>query len=282
MQRIAATFTAAAILVTTTQPAAAVNVCTPQAPCVRISNAGSIVERDSGRHYAFFNVKLSHAAAMPISVTLATADGTARGGVGAAGDDYLRTTRVETFQPGGTHKQVWVDVIGDLTAEANETFFLDAQSVTGGAQIEIGRGQATIVDDDYVPPTISVNNASVVEGHSGLRNINFTLSLSKTPLNPVTLQWSTDASTGTAGGGTDYVGTGGGITFPAGTTALTRTLSVPVRGDRIEEGNEWFPLDLINVQGATVSDGLGIGTIVDDDAEGEQPCPPSIPDCVIP
>jgi len=35
--------------------------------------------------------------------------------------------------------------------------------------------------------------------------------------------------------GTDYVGSGARLTFEAGTTVLTRTLSVPVRGDNFYE-----------------------------------------------
>ena len=222
-------------------------MCTAQAPCVRIASVGPVDELDQGRHYAFFNVTLSPAPTASVDVNLLTADGTAR-----AGEDYLRTSRLERFYAGETKKQIWVDVIGDNLPEAHETFYVDVASVSAGAQVVVGRAQGTILDDDATPPLIWVSNASVTEGDSGTRNMNFKLSLSRTPLNPVTLQWSTDATSGTAEGGTDYVGSGGQVIFPAGTTTLDKTLSVPVRGDRLKEGLEWFHLKLINVQGAYV------------------------------
>ena len=50
----------------------------------------------------------------------------------------------------------------------------------------------------------------------------------------------------------------------------------------LEEGNEWFYLNLLNIQGADVADGQAIGTIIDDDYEDGQPCPPSLPNCSTP
>jgi subtilisin-like proprotein convertase family protein len=45
-----------------------------------------------------------------------------------------------------------------------------------------------------------------------------------------------------------------------------KTITVLVNGDTGEEPNETFVVNLSNAQGATIADGQGVGTILDDDA----------------
>ncbi|NYZ24209.1 cellulase family glycosylhydrolase [Azospirillum oleiclasticum] len=73
----------------------------------------------AGRTDAVFTVSLSKAATQTVSLTYATADGTAK-----AGQDYLATSGTLTFAPGETAKQVKVTVLGDSVAEGTETFSL--------------------------------------------------------------------------------------------------------------------------------------------------------------
>ena len=54
-----------------------------------------------------------------------------------------------------------------------------------------------------------------------------------------------------------------GQTIPAGSS--TYTFSVLVNGDTTFEPNETFFVNVTNVTGATVADGQGQGTIVNDD-----------------
>jgi hypothetical protein len=68
--------------------------------------------------------------------------------------------------------------------------------------------------------------------------------------------------------GGDYVATTGTLSFPPGVTNLT--LAVPVRGDTLAEGNETFSVNLSSPINATIADGTGVGTILDDDG----PSPP--------
>jgi len=71
------------------------------------------------------------------------------------------------------------------------------------------------------------------------------------------------ATTGSAG---DYSGTSGTLSFPPGTT--TQTITVPVTGDTTPEANETFFVNLTNASNAVISDGQGVGTIVNDDGSG--------------
>ncbi len=74
----------------------------------------------------------------------ATANGTA---TGSPGSDYGTTLGTLTFFPGETQRVVAVAVIGDNTAEANETFFVNL-SVPYNATLTDAQGQGTIVNDD--------------------------------------------------------------------------------------------------------------------------------------
>jgi hypothetical protein len=80
-------------------------------------------------------------------VSYATADGSAT----TADTDYVPTSGVLTFVPGGPLSQtITVDVVGDLGVEANETFVVNLSAPAGGME----QGTGTIVNDDSegLPP----------------------------------------------------------------------------------------------------------------------------------
>jgi hypothetical protein len=62
----------------------------------------------------------------------------------------------------------------------------------------------------------------------------------------------------------DYTATSGTLTFAAGET--TKTVTVPVVGDLLDEANEAFFVNLSSATNATIADNQGVGTITDDDA----------------
>ena len=90
----------------------------------------------------------------------------------------------------------------------------------------------------------------------------FTVSLSGQPLYPVTVDYTTGGGTATAS--SDYLPTGGTLGFPAGVN--TRTITVTVIGDGIQEQNESFYVNLSNPSpNAYLGDAQGLGTIGNDD-----------------
>jgi hypothetical protein len=105
------------------------------------------------------------------------------------------------------------------------------------------------------------------ERNSGQRSFNFTVSLSASSSQTVTVNYATENGTATGGGAcrnaTDYLTRNGTLSFSPGTT--TRTVSVPVCGDKTPEQNETFHVNLSGAVSATVTDGQGVGTIVNDD-----------------
>ena len=113
----------------------------------------AIVEGNVGTVSAQFIVSLTDGGSQTVSVTYATADGTA-----TTGSDYQTVFGTLTFAPGETSKTVVVPVNGDLLLEANETFFVNLSSPTN-ALIADNQGVATIRDDDTTKFYV-VNDAS--------------------------------------------------------------------------------------------------------------------------
>jgi hypothetical protein len=113
------------------------------------------------------------------------------------------------------------------------------------------------------PPAISIGDASLAEGNSGAANMNFTVSLSGTSVQDVTVQYATADDTATTAGN-DYTATSGTLTIPAGN--LTGTISVPIKGDTTVEAGKTFFVNLSSPTRATIADAQAVGTITNDDS----------------
>ena len=144
--------------------------------------------------------------------------------------------------------------------EANETFTLNLSSPVN-ASISRAQGTGTIVDDDA--PGLSVGNVSVVEGNSGTTYAVFTVTLSPTASQTVTVSYAT--ASGTATSGSDFTPTSGTLTFYAGQTA--NSVYVSVTGDLAYETDETFTLNLSGAVNANIRYGTGTGTITNDDVD---------------
>ena len=224
-------------------------------PAVSINDV-TVTESNTGTVNAAFTVTLSASSGQIVSVQYGTSNGTA-----TAGSDYTATSGTLTFNPGGALTQiVTVPVIGDLLDEINETFTLTLSNPSN-TTISDEQGVGTITDNDN-PPTVSINDVTAPEGNTGTVNATFTVTLSASSGQIVSVQYATTDSTATAGD--DYTATSGTLTFNPG-GALTQTITVPVIGDLLDEINETFTLTLSNPSNATISDGQGVGTITDND-----------------
>jgi hypothetical protein len=125
-------------------------------------------------------------------------------------------------------------------------------------------GVSVLINDrswPFVPPTVSINDAVVTEGNTGTVNATFTVALSYASNVDVTVQYATADLTAAAG--SDYKAASGTVIVPAGQTRATVT--VAVRGDRLGEPDETFAVNLSAAANATIGDGQGIGTILDDE-----------------
>jgi len=218
-------------------------------------NDVSLTEGSSGTTNFVFTVTLTPASLLPVSVTYQTASGTAGQSV-----DFSYTYGTLNFSPGQTTKTITVPVIGDTIHETNETFTVSIYSASG-AHVTDSSGTGTIIDDDPVP-SLSINDVMVTEGNSGNTNAVFTVTMSNGSSSNVNVHYAT--ADGTAMQPGDYTYTDGDLTFAPG-GALTQTITVPVVGDTTVEANETFTVTLSGASGATISDGIGQGTITNDD-----------------
>ena len=103
----------------------------------------------------------------------------------------------------------------------------------------------------------------MTEGNSGTKTVTLTVTLSAARTTTVTVGYAT-ATGGTATATTDYRTTSGTLSFSAGAT--TRTFTITINGDVTKEPNETIRVLLSNPSGATLGDGEAIVTIVNDEA----------------
>ena len=224
----------------------------------------SIVEGNAGTKNAIFTITLSAPLTMPVSVGYFTANGTAK-----AGSDYIATSGTATIPAGQTRSSISVPINGDPLNEADETFFVNLTNATGaaisGAPSGSARAIGTILNDDRVP-IAAINDVSVTEGNSGTANATFTVTLLAPSAQTISV--SPIVYNGTAKAPADYTSGGARLIFAPGETS--KTFSVPVIGDLLNEPNETFYVILSSPVNCSIGKGRGIGTIIDDDA------PPSI------
>ncbi len=225
------------------------------APQISI-NDDTVVEGNAGTTPAVFNVTLSNPSGFVTTVNFNTANGTAT----LADNDYVANSGTLTFVPGNTSQLVSVNVNGDLNTEADETFFVNLSGAGGGSLLD-AQGLGTITNDDAVPQ-ISIGDVVLAEGNAGTSTAAFAVTLSNPSGSPVTVAFATaDGSATTADG--DYLNAAGTATFNPG--VVLQTVNVTINGDTTFEANETFTVNLSAPVGATIADGLGLGTINNDD-----------------
>jgi CSLREA domain-containing protein len=112
---------------------------------------------------------------------------------------------------------------------------------------------------------ISINDVSTTEGDSGTKALNFTVTLVSASNQTVTASYSTASDTASAP--SDYVSISPTtLTFNPGDMA--QTISLTINGDQSFEPNETLFVNLANPTNAVISDNQGVGTILNDDAQG--------------
>lgn len=225
-------------------------------PTISINDV-TVTEGNSGTTNAAFTASLSNPSYQTITVGYATTGNTA-----TAGSDFVAASGTVTITPGLTSQPVNITINGDTTPEPDETYFVNLSSPTN-ATISDSQGIGTITNDDVATPTISINDVSVTEGNAGTTTAGFTVSLSSTSTQTVTVNFAT--ADNTAAAGSDYVANSGTVTFAPGQTS--QPITVTINGDLLNEPNETFNVNLSSPSNATIADNLGVGTINNDDAQ---------------
>jgi len=181
---------------------------------------------------------------------------TAAAGTPAAG---VTSTDIGVSEDGSGAADQSLQLTGSGAAGADFTWQPDATSSFGS----LNTGQTIIPDN--ATGQVSVSDVSVVEGNSGTTNMVFTIHRAGGLGSAATVDWAV-ALDGTAdssdlGAGAVLSGT---VNFAVG--AYTATVTIPIQGDTVGEGNETLSLHLSNPTGnIAITDATGTGTITNDD-----------------
>ena len=233
-------------------------------------NAPSVAEGDSGTANLDFVVTLSAESGQ--QVTVAYADTTT--GTATSATDYTALAAgTLTFAPGTTRQTIRVAVRGDALDEANETVVLRLSAPVNAAfsgDATSLDATGTITDDDDSSVVSVADAAAVTEGNdpAATTDMTFTVTLSPVSGRDVTVPYTLGGSAQSPG---DYTAPNPlSITISAGDSS--GTITIPVKGDLIDEANETVTVTLGDPTNATLSTAEGAGeasgTITDDDARG--------------
>ena len=157
------------------------------------------------------------------------------------------------FSPAWSPDGDEIAYVGESDNERN----ISVMNADGTEQRAIDSTVANDINPDWQPISIRIGDVRVKEKTT---NAPFTVSLSGASQQPVTVDFAT--SNGSAKTPADYTAKTGTLTFDPGET--TQTVAVPIKGDRRNERNETFFVNLSNAS-TTVADAGGKGTIVDND-----------------
>jgi Calx-beta domain/Lipase (class 3)/RTX calcium-binding nonapeptide repeat (4 copies)/FG-GAP-like repeat len=245
-----------AILDSTLSAGSAFNVIALPAS-VSIGDA-TISEGNSGTKVESFTVTRTGGAAA-FDVNFATSDGSAT----VADGDYVATSGTLHFNTGVNALSIAVTVNGDLKVEPDQNFTVNLSGATNGAAIADGQGVGTIVNDD-ASGSVSIGDATIIsEGNGGTRVETFTVTRTGGTA-AFNVNFATSDGSATVADG-DYAANAGTLQFAPNVN--TQTVSVTINGDTKFESDETLFVNLSGAtNGATIADGLGMGTIANDDS----------------
>ncbi|MCB8947301.1 MAG: hypothetical protein H6653_04715 [Ardenticatenaceae bacterium] len=223
-------------------------------PSLTINDVTIDPEGNSGTVTAVFTATLSAPSGKTITVDYATLADTAE-----AGSDYVTASGTLTFVPGDVEESFSITINADTLDEFDETFTVELSNETN-LNLTDSSALVTIVDDD-LEPEINIGDVTVTEGDSGTTTADFTVTLSAPSGKTITVDYAT--ADGTATAGSDYVTDSGMLTFAPGDTS--KTISITINGDVVDEVNETYLVNLSNESNATLADSQATGTITDDD-----------------
>ena len=236
---------------------AAVTIITPTVQFQSGSSSGNEATTP-----AVFTVILPAPSAQEVRVDYATADGTAKDGVGESGagiPDYTATSGTLTFLPGETSKTISVPIINDPAMEGSETF-----TVTLSNPSNATLGTPTIHTYTITEPTVQFQSGPSAGPEYETPAV-FIVTLSAPSLQTVTVNYAT--ADGTATAGVDYTAKSGTLTFAPSDTF--KQIEVLIKDDTIYTGNRDFTVTLSSPTGGVTlgTPAIKTVTIIDDETK---------------
>ena len=216
-------------------------------PVVTIAGDGPVTEGAA----AGFTLTASRAPSADLAVAVSLSQ------YGAFAQPSALGARTVTIPAGGTSAAFTVATVDDAADEADGAI---AATLAGGAGYTLGdaaRATVKVADNDEDNPGLVTKRAIAREGTDEAAV--FTVRLERPASHTVTVDYATAdgsgawAGTAPARAGADYTAASGTLTFAAGETS--KSVSVPILDDAIDEGMEYFLLRFRNPQGATLAAG---------------------------
>lgn len=222
----------------------------------------ALTEGDSGTTSGTITISRSGYTG-PDTIDVFTSPGTATQN---ADYGHIPSTRSVAFADGATTTTLSVQVKGDTLGEPDETFSVRLSEAADPSRMAIGT--VTILDDDpkLGPNSISIGDASRLEGSSSATSMSFLVTRTGDVSQSATVSYRT-VSGGTATDGSDYTGRAPTTaTFLPGQS--TYAVAVPIVADAVVEPDETITLELSGASGSgtTIADGSATGTIRNDDS----------------
>ncbi|MFN9179791.1 MAG: Calx-beta domain-containing protein, partial [Dolichospermum sp.] len=170
------------------------------------------------------------------------------------------TGKTITFAAGASTATLTIDPTADTIVESNETVALTLATGTGYTIGTTTAVTGTITNDDLLPNLNLSANQTIVEGNTNPQNVSYTVTLSRTSSQTITVQYAT--ANGTAIAGSDYTSTSGTLTFNPGVTS--QVINIPILNDSINEANETFTLNLASPINASLGTAKTATTTITD------------------
>jgi Ca2+-binding RTX toxin-like protein len=186
----------------------------------------------------------------------------------ATGDvDYLESRRSFFIDAPGPYV-LPISTFDDAEVEGSEWFMVIAGPQGAFPPYSFSlRVRSGIVDNDS-NPTLAVDDVTVTEGDAGTTQADFAVTLAPASSATVEVRFSTCGvgchDDATATNGEDYQSNTGSLTFLPGETS--KSIPVTINGDTQIEDDEIFFMSIGDPVNADISDSLGLGTILNDDA----------------
>lgn len=216
----------------------------------------TVTEGDSGTTDAVVTFSLNTVSSLPVTVDFTTENGTA-----VAGSDYTSHSGQFIIPAGQVIHTETFTVLTDILAEPTESFGVRVTSILNG--ITDGTNPATVTITDEDPLRLSVADQICTEGNPPTTlTCVFTITSDVPTLEDVVIDYSWADVTSEAD---DFDHTGGSVTLLMGETNVP--VNVNITPDLNYEFDDTFNLILAAPINAIVSDGITLGTILNDDAQ---------------
>jgi hypothetical protein len=206
-----------------------------------------------------------------------TIDYATGGGSANEGTDYVKSSGTLTFEGGDTSKTFDVQLKDDGSSEGNETVTVTLSNPENGVSLGTPATLSLVITDDESTSSSSSSNSSSSSSagptvglsatqysvNENAGSVTITATRGGSSSSAMTVAYAT--SNGTGKSGTEYTSTSGTLSFAAGETSKSFTVSVA--NDDDDDGAKTFNVTLSSPSNASLASGLNTAVVTVNDDE---------------